>query len=289
MVQKAVSRAQHEQIEVMGSTTHYWRYEPVGKSKGTIIVLHGYRGAHDGLEGIMGGLEDFECIAPDLPGFGITPPLDARHSIETYSKWLFEFVNALKLPEKPFALGHSFSTIVLSAHVAEYDDLSDIVLVNPVSKPGLKGPRRFISGITEAFFWVASKLPERGSRLMMDNWLLIQALSWLMAKSRDKALRKWIHEQHHRTLCDYANTKVLFECYHASVHHCVEEYAPKMKNRILMIAGSRDDITSAKQQLEVSKKLANAKLVVIPKIGHLVHYEATAEAAREATSFFMKA
>jgi pimeloyl-ACP methyl ester carboxylesterase len=289
MALSASQRAVHREVQIMGSTTHYWTYKAKTASRGTIIVLHGYRGAHDGLEGVIGGLEDFDCIAPDLPGYGITAPLNARHSIATYDKWLGEFIKAMKLPVKPFVLGHSFATIVISAHAASSNDMSDIVLLNPVSKPGLKGPRRFISAITEAFFWVASKLPERGARRMMDNWLLIQALSWLMAKSRDKNVRKWVHQQHHSTLKDYANCKVMFECYHASVHHCVEEYASSIKNRTLMIAGGKDDITSAKQQLEVSKKLSNATLVVFPEVGHLTHYESTKQVGIEATKFLSKA
>ena len=281
----AAKRAVHHETTIMGSKAHFWTYPAKGKSKGTIVVLHGYRGAHDGLEGIIGGLEDFDCIAPDLPGYGISEPLAARHSIETYSTWLGEFIKGLNLKSKPAVLGHSFATIVMSHRATQASDLGDLIMLNPVAKPGLKGPRRFASLITEGFFWLASKLPERGSRLMMDNWFLIQLLSSVMCKTDDKELRRWVHQQHHKTLKDYANSRVMFECYHASIHNCVEQFAADISNRSLLLAGAKDDITSAKQQIEVSKLFREHELVIIPKVGHLTHYETTETVVEETRRF----
>lgn len=277
MGQIGAARATHHEVEVLGHTTHYWTYPAKGKSKGTLVLLHGYRGAHDGLEPIIGGLEDFDCIAPDLPGYGITEPLDKKHNLATYSEWLGEFLMALKLPVKPAVLGHSFATLVMSHHTSKNDDMGDLIMLNPVAKPGLKGPRRYTSLLTEGIFWAASKLPERGARYIMDHWLLIQVTSSVMCKTRDKALRKWVHGQHHKTLKDYANATVMFECYQASISHSVEEFASAIENRTLMIAGAEDDITSEKQQREVAPLLANSTLAVLPGVGHLTHYETTEE------------
>jgi pimeloyl-ACP methyl ester carboxylesterase len=90
-------------------------------------------------------------------------------------------------------------------------------------------------------------------------------------------------------MINYASKKVFYESYLASVRHCVEEYAPRIKNRTLMIAGERDDITSVEQQTEVSAKMPRAKLVVIPEVGHLVHYEASEEAASLIRAFLTEA
>lgn len=285
MARIAAKRAVHHETTIMGSIAHYWTYPAKGKSKGTIVVLHGYRGAHDGLEGIIGGLDEYDCIAPDLPGYGISAPLEARHDISIYASWLGEFLKALDLKVKPTVLGHSFATIVMSHHATRSDDMGRLVMLNPVAKPGLNGPRRFASLITEGFFWLASKLPERGSRLMMDNWFLIQLLSSVMCKTKDKDLRRWVHAQHHRTLKDYANSRVMFECYQASIHHCVEEYARDIPNESLLLAGDKDDITSAKQQIEVSKLFPKQKLVIIPEVGHLTHYETTEVVVSETRKF----
>ncbi len=275
----AEARGQQREVRLMGTSAKYWVYPAKGKAKGTIVFVHGFRGSHDGLHAIIGALEDFDCIAPDLPGYGLSEPIKPKHDLPTYSIWLGEFISSLNLKSKPDVVGHSFGTLVVSAHAAHANDMASVVLINPVSKPGLQGPRRFTSALTEFLFWVTSKMPERGSRFFIDSWPVIQFVSSVMTKSRERDLRNWVHQQHHSTMKNYANSNVMYESYHASIHHCVEEFAPKIENHTLMIAGQRDDITSAKQQLEVSMKLPDARLVVIPKVGHLVHYECSGEAA----------
>lgn len=285
----AAARGVEKKTQVAGTVASYWHFPAKDKSKGTIVFVHGFRGAHDGLHAIIGSLEDFDCYAPDLPGYGVSEPAKTRHDLDTYSVWLGEFISQLKLPTKPAVVGHSFGTLVVAAHASQKNEMGSIVLINPVSKPGLQGPRRFVSAMTSFLFWATGKLPEKGSRAVVDSWLVLQFVSSVMAKSRDRNLRSWIHQQHHSTMKNYANSDVMYESYQASIHHCVEEYAARIKNHTLMIAGERDDITSAAQQLEVSKKLPDAKLVVIPKVGHLVHYEASEEAAGLIREFLTEA
>jgi pimeloyl-ACP methyl ester carboxylesterase len=286
----AAKRGIERRLQLMGATANYWFYPASAKSRGTIVFVHGFRGAHDGLHTIIGELTDFDCYAPDLPGYGVSEALTAEHDLENFSKWLGEFISALKLSGPPTVVGHSFGTMIVAAHAAEQmSDMADVVLINPVSKPSLQGPRAFISGLTSMFFRFTSKLSERGSRLFVDSWLVLQFVSSIMSKSKDRELRKWIHKQHHQTMINYASKKVFYESYLASVRHCVEEYAPRIINRTLMIAGERDDITSVAQQTEVSAKMPNASLEVIPKVGHLVHYEASSEAAYLIRTFLSEA
>ncbi len=276
----ASTRGEERGVRLLAAETKYWFYPAKSKSKGAIVFVHGFRGAHDGLHAIIGELTEYDCFAPDLPGYGLSEPVSAAHDLETYSIWLGNFIASLNLVQKPTVVGHSFGTMVVAAHAGDQRaDMGDVVLINPVSKPSLQGPRRFTSAMTSALFWITSRLPERGSRFFVDSWLVLQFVSSIMAKTRDKELRSWIHSQHHTTMKNYSSKRVMYESYLASVHHCVEEYAPRILNRTLMIAGERDDITSVSQQREVAAKLPNAELVVIPKVGHLIHYEASAVAA----------
>jgi pimeloyl-ACP methyl ester carboxylesterase len=286
----AAKRGIELKLQLMGANAKYWFYPASTPSRGNIVFVHGFRGAHDGLHTIIGELTDFDCYAPDLPGYGVSEALTVEHDLDNFSTWLGEFISALKLEGAPAVVGHSFGTMIVAAHAAEQkQDMDDVVLINPVSKPSLQGPRAFISGLTSMFFLFTSKLSEKGSRFFVDSWLVLQFVSSIMSKSKNRELRKWIHNQHHQTMINYSSKKVFYESYHASVHHCVEEYAPRIENRTLMIAGERDDITSVEQQTEVSAKMPNAKLVVIPKVGHLVHYEASEEAASLIRAFLTEA
>jgi len=56
-------------LQLFGSRTRYWEYG-TPQTGPTIVVVHGYRGDHHGLEPVVNLLEDFHVISPDLPGFG---------------------------------------------------------------------------------------------------------------------------------------------------------------------------------------------------------------------------
>ena len=106
-----------------------------------------------------------------------------------------------------------------------------------------------------------------------------------MAKTRDRELRAWIHGQHDRYFSRFADSRTLLDAFQASVSHTVTDYADAFSGRTLLIAGDRDDITPLSEQLALAHRLADAKLRVVPSVGHLVHYEAVEYAAEELLAF----
>ena len=82
-------------LDVLGTTTRYWEYGPADATE-TVVVVHGYRGEHHGLEPVIAQLRGLRIISPDLPGFGESEALgDLRHDIAGYSAWLLAFVDSL--------------------------------------------------------------------------------------------------------------------------------------------------------------------------------------------------
>ena len=66
---------------VLGSTTRYWEYGPADAAH-TVVIAHGYRGDHHGLEPVIALLPEVRFVSPDLPGFGVSTPMtEAPHSI----------------------------------------------------------------------------------------------------------------------------------------------------------------------------------------------------------------
>ncbi|MEO5919994.1 MAG: alpha/beta fold hydrolase, partial [Pseudolysinimonas sp.] len=99
-------------LEVLGSTTRYWEYGPADAAR-TVVIAHGYRGDHHGLEPVVALLPEVRFISPDLPGFGASTPMTgAPHSIEGYSRWLGAFLDALGLRGSAVLLGHSFGSMI---------------------------------------------------------------------------------------------------------------------------------------------------------------------------------
>ena len=103
---------------VLGSSTHYWDYgDPAAPT--TIVMVHGFRGDHHGLEPVVAQLSGYRIISPDLPGFGESGPLtEVSHDIPGYGAWLGEFVAQLELSGPVVILGHSFGSIIVSGAVA---------------------------------------------------------------------------------------------------------------------------------------------------------------------------
>ncbi|RII95819.1 alpha/beta fold hydrolase, partial [Clavibacter nebraskensis] len=96
----------------------WWEYGPADAPQ-VVVVVHGFRGDHHGLEPVVAQLPGVRILSPDLPGFGDSTPLvDARHDIAGYSAWLRAFVDATGTRDAT-ALGHSFGSIVVAAALAD--------------------------------------------------------------------------------------------------------------------------------------------------------------------------
>jgi pimeloyl-ACP methyl ester carboxylesterase len=69
------------------------------------------------------------------------------------------------------------------------------------------------------------------------------------------------------------------------VSHNVGEYAPRFRVPVLAIIGSKDDITSVKQQDQMVKSIRTQASMVTLNTGHLTHYEKPLEVAESITHF----
>lgn len=274
----ALKRASAEKVVCHGVQTAYWVYKAKTVQAPTILFVHGYRGNHHGLEAIAGALPDFNVIIPDLPGFGESGEFDGEHNILNYAAWLVDLIPALKL-NSPILLGHSFGTIVTAAALANRADASEVILVNPVSAPALRGPRAALTWLTQAVHWFTKVIPEKLGNLLLRSHLFVRSMSVIMTKTKDANLRKWIHSQHDTNFNNYTSRRVAVEGYAASISHTVAEYAHLIWQPTLLIAGDKDDITSISAQRKAQKEFGNAELVVLEKVGHLTHYERPEEIA----------
>src|SRR5690554_928604 len=229
--------SRHE-IDVLGSTTRYWVYGPADADT-TVVVSHGYRGEHHGLEPVIAQLPGIRFIGPDLPGFGeSTPMTDAPHSIDGYATWLGAFVEALGLTGEAIILGHSFGTITSTAALAKGLATPALILINPISVSGLNGPRPIATRATVFYYRVASKLPMRWGLALLKSRLIVQFMSMSLVKTRDKALRKWIHREHHTYFSNFSDRDVVVEAFEASISNDVGDFASGVTVPTLLVAAA---------------------------------------------------
>lgn len=275
LAERASERGIGKRLQAAGTSTAYWFYPASKPNAKTIVLVHGYRGTHAGLHAIAGALDDFNLIAPDLPGFGESGDLPIEYTLESYADWLTDFIAAAELNE-PVVLAHSFGTLVASAAVARGLKLERLILLNPVSEP----PQSKRSGLqvlgqisTNFYHWIAERLPNRVAMKLLKNKPLLVLMTRVLSKTPDRELYRWIVDQHRQFFSSFENRRTAIEGYRASVNASVAEFAPSIPIKTLFVIGQWDDITSVAAQHRTAKLFADLELKQIDRVGHLTHYE----------------
>lgn len=257
----------------------YWKTCPKNPQQ-TIVMIHGFRGTHHGLLKIVEHLpEAYEIIIPDLPGFGESAPL-ASHNLKDFTEWLRTFIDELHLEKPPILVGHSFGSIITSAYASDYPEtIEKLVLINPIAAPALEGPKAIMTKLAIFYYQIGKYLPEKVAHYWLGAKPIVRIMSVTMAKTHNKDLRRYIHDQHDRYFSLFASPESVLEAFTTSTSHNVGEVAKEIPLPTLIIAGDQDDITPIKKQYELSDTIPNSHLEIIKDVGHLTHYETPKEVA----------
>jgi pimeloyl-ACP methyl ester carboxylesterase len=271
--------ARHDTV-VDGVPAAWWEYGDAG-SRPTLLLVHGFRGDHHGLEPVVSFLPGVHVIAPDLPGFGASAPLPGEHSIDAYGAWLRAFAAHLGLGDDVVVVGHSFGTIVAAKALADGLPAARAVLLNPIAAPALAGPNALGTRLASLFYRVGAALPDALGAALLKSRVIARGAGAVLAKTKDPGLRRWIHNQHDRFFSGYANRQVVVDAFRASVDHDISEWADRLRLPVHLVAAEHDDITALADVRKLQALLPDATIAVIPDVGHLVHYETPREAAEQ--------
>lgn len=272
-------------FDFKGAHTAYWSYHDT--SLPTIVMIHGFRGTHHGLERIVEQLPEYNVVVPDLPGFGASQALpNNTHDLEQYVEFTHEFITHVSANTPPVLLGHSFGSIITSHYAAKYPHtITKLILVNPIGAPALKGPKAAMTQLAIFYYWLGRTLPGRASHSWLSAKSIVKIMSISMTKTKDPAVRRFIHEQHLTHFSTFASPQVVAEAFRTSVSHDVSEAAHALTLPTLLIAGEHDDITALPKQHQLADAIRDAQLIVIPQVGHLIHYETAPQAAQAIKNF----
>lgn len=271
-------------VVVDGVTTHYWEYGDVS-SPIQLVMIHGFRGDHHGLEPIVAELgADVHVIIPDLPGFGISDALPSPADINSYAHWLSGFITTLNA-ESSVILGHSFGSIVVGASLATGLPNKRAILINPIAANALKGPRGVMTRLAVLYYKAAAALPAKSGYALLKNKAIVRVMSETMAKTKDPNLRQWIHEQHDQYFSLFASRDSVLEAFETSVSNDVSQFAPDIHKELMMLVADKDDITALPEQKLLASRIPGTRLEIVEGVGHLVHYEAPDFAASNIRDF----
>ena len=234
----------------------------------TIILLHGLRGTHLGLQAVTDALAQagYHAINTDLPGSGTRAPLKDR-TLQGYVKWLHGLIQDLNLPEKPVLIGHSMGSIIVSHHAERYPDESDshLILMSPVFRDdnARAKSRRIYRSLRQSLRF----LPE-GARYHL---LSSKAVSYGVSRylTVDKSQQRKIDRLH----AEYSGHFASSDSFLSDAEIAMQEQAivPPGKS-VLMIMGEKDRLISYEYVRKIAEN-TKAQLIKLPNAGHLINYE----------------
>jgi pimeloyl-ACP methyl ester carboxylesterase len=263
----AVNRAQRLNF----ASGAVWRYPATGKSKGVLLFIHGFRGNHHGLESIAGALPDWEIFIPDLPGFGATDE-PKEITLDEYSNWLIGIYE--QMPDSTVPIGHSFGTTVLARAMTHGLNPKQAVMINPIAKANYYS-RDISSKAVKRYYELAKKRPS-----ILKSKVFIDLMNSVLIKTKAADLRAWIAKQHQDNFSDYSSSRVAIEGFEIAGKNSVSDYAERIEAPVLLITGEKDSIGPFEDQKKLQKLFANSEFHSIPKLGHLLHYEAPEQVAK---------
>lgn len=277
------SRPGTRQRETIGGTRVSWWEYPAdrdGEPAVPVVLVHGFRGTHHGLAPIVAAMPETRFIAPDLPGFGESEPNPAGHDLDAYAAWLTAFLERVDPRGEAVVLGHSFGSLIVARNVRALGARRRIVLVNPIAAPAMTGADRLFAQLARLFYRTGEVLPERAGTALLRSRLVTRAMSEIMAVTRHRGLRRAIHAEHDARFSTFANRRALAEAFAASISDSVIAHAADFPPGTVLIAGMRDAIAPARDQCALVRAMPGASLHLIEGVGHLIHYEKPAAAAR---------
>lgn len=267
---------------IAGADTRWWEYGPAD-ALGTILAVHGYRGDHHGIEPVIAQLPEFHIVNPDLPGYGDSGAFPGRHTLTAYVDWLLEF--AERFPRPLTILGHSFGSIVAAAALERGLAPDRVVLMNPIAGPALRGSKAVGTLLAASWYRLAGVMPERAGRRALEARVMVDGMSALTTKTRDRALRQWIKEEHRRYFNGFATKTSVIEGFDASVSDHVAAHAAAFTMPTLLIAARQDQIASIKAVRRLQQQIPGCELLELDGVGHLIHYERSREAGDAVRAF----
>lgn len=234
--------------------------------KQDLIIMHGFRGAPDGVKKLASYFPDnmYNVYTPAVPPVNGNPleKYDADH----YAKFLADFIDSHKL-KKPIVVGHSMGSIVAAATAEKYPDkINDkLVLMSPISSK----PAKFFAMLTP----LSVILPNRIISHITTRYLFIP---------HDKKLYKEAVRLTYLCGSKYPSKKEIFKSAIFSANTAISDF--HFSKQTFFISGETDRLVPRKKTISLAK-LIGAKTDYIPNTGHLINYEAPETTAKKIRAF----
>lgn len=260
-----------------------WHYQEEGAGP-PLLFLHGFNGGAGlwapNLQAAAAA--GFRAIAPDLLGWGDTPPPPGfPYRMGAMVQWLTRFLQQV-ICKPVIVIGHSFGgAVALHLALDQPDLVRGLVLANSAGlspqtlleyrllgipglgermlKPDLQRVRQTLA--TELLGDISRMPPEvlaYGDRVVFNPWFVATSLRWVR--------RNHVLWQGARAICALARLR-------------------EIRQPVLLLVSDDDRVIPAEQSLQALPHFANARLTRYPGARHLLPLDRQAEFDQEVAQF----
>lgn len=253
-------------IDLLDTKIHYYT---CGKGK-PLLFIHGHRADALRYKGVIPYLARFFTVyAPDLPGFGKSPPLKRWHSMENLAKYVAAFADQLSLQNITLAGFSMGSVIAIHTALLIEPKLKQIILLGtPFDKRFFKMSTRRCEAMTKFFtlaaksktiLFIADKI-QKNNKIM--NFLITKQLP------KDKRTKEIIDYEVH--FWQIMPIKVWLEASSDLLQTSFADKSLEIKTPAFLIETPHDHLLKVDKNLQGLKKVfPNHKVILTPLDRHV--------------------
>ncbi|WP_007027135.1 alpha/beta fold hydrolase [Saccharomonospora iraqiensis] len=264
---------------------------PAGGAR-TAVYVHGLGGSSTNFSDLAGLLSPWaEGHAPDLPGFGFSPPTEGfDFSLRAQADVLADYLTGhCRGPVD--LVGNSMGgavAMMLAAHRPEL--VRTLTLVSPAVPDRRPDPRRLADPrLPLAYLPLVGRRVRRRLAAMSPRQRAEQVLRLCFADPTlfpEHRLAELIDEHGARASLTWAeealgrSTTEIFRAWFTPGRGSLWALAPRITVPTLVVWGMRDRVISVRRAPRTARTLPRARLLVLPRTGHLAQMERPTTVAR---------
>ena len=282
-----------EQVQAGATSVHVRRVPPGRDSLEPAVLVHGLGGSATNWTDVMDLLKDrVDAHAPDLPGFGWSPPPpDANYSPEAHARTVVGVIES-SVGEPVHLMGNSLGGAVATLIAARRPDLvRSLTLVSP-ALPVYRPRATNVHLPALAVPFIGQRLLRRLGRFPVEARVRATIALCFAEPARvpPQRVEEAVAEASRRARLDYESDAML-----ESLRSLLTSYfrrgpatlwnaAAQVQAPTLLIYGLRDKLVDPRTSAKAARTFPRSQLLVLPGSGHVAqmeHPELVAAAVRK--------
>lgn len=234
-----------------------------------VVLVHGVTG--NKLDMVALGQEyiqrGYAVYAPDLPGHGSAPALDAT-TFDELGDWLHHCIEAIGcVPD--ILVGNSFASGICYNYATNGYLLPQTHLI-------LACPTPDIAWSSRALRRASGILPAKIAVKSYNSRLAIKTRVAYLSKAKQPSPKKWLNESEHHKIpfidATVGNRLSMLLASHNP--YFAPPLPPETQRQITIIIGKKDNVITKRSLTILRTILPHARLLMVPQVGHILHFEA---------------